>query len=320
MAQALSQQQHIANQGIRPNASHAAPVSSAATAQPILAPSTPSLVAILAAFEKNGRNDVELLKSILKAKEKEDERLAADAALKAEQLKVQHTLVLSQIYYAQQAQQQYAASCAPYSPTSPPVDHAPLSPFHLIAPRSSFGSDVSSPPESLKRSRAPSDASSSRSETSDVGAKRIKRSASATSATYTNATKPTHEQVMAALRSKCERNAASKHNASNANTAQQQSQQRTVRAAEAPRLSPPTLPRIMETPASMAPPSSRSTKSASPPARHSALLAQSSRLPAPAPSASDDQKSPSLKMLLNAVNTHSLARTSDTRSEQAVHA
>ncbi|KAK4046501.1 hypothetical protein OIV83_006027 [Microbotryomycetes sp. JL201] len=267
---------------------------------PNLAQGSPSLVSILAAFQQNGQNDVELLKIILKAKEKEDERLAADAALKAEQLKVQHTLVLSQIYYAQQAQQHYAAP--PYSPTSPPADHSPLSPYHTYPPRPSVGSDVSTPPESLKRSRAPSDASSSRSESSDSSAKKLKRSASATS----GAGKPSREDVMAALRNKCQRNV---HHAQH----QQQALQKNV-PAETATIAPRSGHTIKGEHA-MPPPATR--KSQSPPARHSAMLAQAARA---SPTSNVDDKSPSLKMLLNAVNSHTMAQTSDARSEHVVAA
>ncbi|KAM0792925.1 hypothetical protein ACM66B_002684 [Microbotryomycetes sp. NB124-2] len=280
-------------------------------AAPNLAQGSPSLVSILAAFQQNGQNDVELLKIILKAKEKEDERLAADAALKAEQLKVQHTLVLSQIYYAQQAAQQHyaAATQSPlYSPISPPADHAPLSPYGMYAPRSSIGSDVSSPPESLKRSRAPSDASSSRSDASDPVAKKVKRSASATPGA--GAGRPTHEQVMAALRNKCQRNVDQQ--------AQEQQQQKlSVVANVTVPIAPQPASQQGKDVSAMPPPATRrASKSQSPPARHSALLAQSARSRAE----SEEGKAPSLKMLLNAVNSHSMAQTSDARSEQAVAA
>ncbi|ORY90813.1 hypothetical protein BCR35DRAFT_299401 [Leucosporidium creatinivorum] len=216
---------------VTPTPTEVAQPAVAQTASPATTCFTPSLNSILTAFQKDGNNDTELLKVILRAKEKEDERLAADAILKAEQLKVQHTLVLSQVYYAQvQQQAAYAASYAPYSPTSPPSESSPTSPYasqshlHPCPPNMNGrppcadrrGSSYSPPPhpfgvganaETAKRARAASSVSTSSAGSSVRNMKEEDSSGPATKkARRTSNGKPSHEDVMAALRSKCEHN------------------------------------------------------------------------------------------------------------------
>ncbi|GAA6003366.1 hypothetical protein JCM10207_000297 [Rhodosporidiobolus poonsookiae] len=149
---------------------------------------TPTIEAIWSAFKADGSDDKDMFKLLLQAKVKEDERLAAQDNLRAEQLRAANTLAMHQ--YAFQYQQVYAAQAAlavaaqaqalkgppPYSPTSPPP------------------SEPSSHKSSGKRSRAVSDASSTSSH-SDSATKKAKTS-----------DKPTHADVMAALRRKCETN------------------------------------------------------------------------------------------------------------------
>ncbi|GAA5835464.1 hypothetical protein JCM11251_005241 [Rhodosporidiobolus azoricus] len=153
---------------------------------------SPSLESILKAFQDQGSEDKEMLKLLLQAKAKEDERLAALDAFRAEQLRAANTLAMQQSYYQYQqlyavaaiAQQQAAAmkGLAPYSPTSPPPS--------TLAP----------PPSGTKRPRAPSDASSTASSSSSANGDSSKKAK--TSSISSASGKPTHEDVMVALRQK----------------------------------------------------------------------------------------------------------------------
>lgn len=343
----------IAKQAVAPS-----PASSSTAAY------TPSLASILNAFQKDGNNDTELLKIILKAKEKEDEvsymlynpfvdarslhrerrkltsrslawpwqRLAADAMLKVEQLKVQHTLVLSQVYYAQvQAQAQSFAGYAPYSPTSPPSENGQVSPYpsqqpgpnshlHPCPPMNGHpgfqdrrGSSYSPPPpgqqafgmnaETAKRARASSSVSNSstRSTTSTVfslkeedgvpSAKKARKSGPL--APVAPLGKPSHEDVMAALRYKCERNQAQAGAPTPVFTAGGWSSMHKPAAAAgskrplAPRPSPPPA-----TTSNMPPPAARMTSKSpplrnSPPLRHSGFFS-----PRPVPTTGAESTKP----------------------------
>lgn len=261
---------------------------------------------------------------------------------------MQHTLVLSQVYYAQQAQA-YASSYAPYSPTSPPSSAAPsesgrLSPFasqphsnphlHPVPPMHARHpldirreSDSNSPPpiafkasaETAKRSRASSSASSRSTTSTVVAIKEEEEHDGPAPKKARKSAKPSHEEVMAALRTRCERNqsqAAASAWTSNMPSSQTNAMSSTThKRAIAPRPSPSASASIV-----MPPPSSSSSSSASggrmnsrsPPARHSAYFSPRPAPPSAAPSApvaplsrtaspeEERRAAGSLAMLLNA--------------------
>ncbi|GJN88247.1 hypothetical protein Rhopal_001212-T1 [Rhodotorula paludigena] len=164
---------------------------------------SPSLSDILAAYRKDGKEDAELLKLLIKAKTAEDERLAALDKLRAEQMQQANAVVMWQYMQyqqymlqiaqlqQQQAQQQKAAA-APYSPLSPPSEPIPV---------------MSGQQPGAKRPRAPSDASSTAS-TDSTRSKRAKMSLAlnGSDSPLAPGQKPSHADVMAALRRKCESN------------------------------------------------------------------------------------------------------------------
>ncbi|GAA5959553.1 hypothetical protein JCM21900_003194 [Sporobolomyces salmonicolor] len=147
-----------------------------ATDVPLL---TPSIEAIWASFRTSGQ-DTEMLKLLLLAKAKEDERLAALDHLRTEQLRAANTIALHQYWYQYQAFMAQAQARAqgqlpPYSPTSPPP--------------------------SSKRPRAPSDASNS-----STGDEQTSKKQRTFVAAQGAGRKPSHEAVMEALRRKCQAN------------------------------------------------------------------------------------------------------------------
>ncbi|GAA5990539.1 hypothetical protein JCM10908_003121 [Rhodotorula pacifica] len=179
---------------------------------------SPPLLSILESYSKDGQGDAELLKLVLHAKAKEDERLASLDALRAEQLRAANTLAMY-TYYAQMSQiaaiQQQAVPpplqmapptskpLPPYQPLSPPCE-----PTHIVPLSHSGG----------KRSRASSESASEASSESSTG-KKAKTSppSSASSITGGRSASPpalalgpagrvSHADVMAALRRKCEAN------------------------------------------------------------------------------------------------------------------
>ncbi|KAJ8296284.1 hypothetical protein OF846_000680 [Rhodotorula toruloides] len=230
---------------------------------------TPSLEAILAAFNKDGNGDGELLKLIVQAKAKEDERLAALDVLRTEQVRLAQTYAVVHLY---QQQAQVLALQSTQALKGPPP-YSPLSP-----PPSDYNTSAA-----LKRGRTPSDASTA----SEASAKSKKaKTASAAGpppavATAVPPVKPTRADVMAALRLKCE-----------ANQRAQQHQQ-VSHARTSPSLSPPL-------------PSTPSTRRTTPPkassARHTPFLRPaapptSSTSPPPLPDSSSRNK---LALLLHA--------------------
>jgi hypothetical protein len=251
-----------------------------------------------------------------------EQRLAAEHALRVEQLRVQQTLVVSQVqmYYAQlQAQQQQLAaaalanaqansstskplaSYAPYSPTSPPAETSPylkagnsshLQPCpnassHVVPPNHpAYGlsprSSTSPPPtgESLKRSRACSTVSSNSATSTTLSSSsaythqlhpiqqsQVAATEPAAKKTRRAPGKPTHDDVMAALRLKCERNQAVN------GWATQQRQQVLASPAAVSSKKRPLAPREPSAEATMQPPASRPA-SRSPPLRHTAQVAR----------------------------------------------
>ncbi|GAA6039587.1 hypothetical protein JCM8097_002199 [Rhodosporidiobolus ruineniae] len=164
---------------------------------------SPSLESVLEAFKAQGGDDKEMLKLLLQAKAKEDERLAALDMLRAEQLRAASSIAM-QNYYAQylNAMQLYTHQAnsfkgpPPYSPGSPPPA--------LLSPGMAH-----SLPAGVKRPRAASDASVSSiasDASSSSSSKKAKTSFPGSSSSYVATEvprKPSHEDVMAALRRKC---------------------------------------------------------------------------------------------------------------------
>ncbi|KAK4698941.1 hypothetical protein P7C70_g7328, partial [Phenoliferia sp. Uapishka_3] len=200
---------------------------------------SPSLASILFAYEKNGDGDKELLKALLLAKAKEDERLAALDGLRTEQLRAATVLAQHQTYWL-------AASLhsSQYSPTSP----------------ISAGSNQSYPPWNVPRDPSPPSAFSN-----DARLPNHKRCISTCEATGTSESqqkrsrkeeKPhplsaptTHDGVMQALRARIERNKATPSTPSTS-----QSSQRRKKAT------PPSPPRTNQSRSSASlPPSSTTT-------------------------------------------------------------
>ncbi|BGO89154.1 hypothetical protein JCM10020v2_000774 [Rhodotorula toruloides] len=229
---------------------------------------TPSLEAILAAFNKDGNGDGELLKLIVQAKAKEDERLAALDVLRTEQVRLAQTYAVVHLY---QQQAQVLALQSTQALKGPPP-YSPLSP-----PPSDYNTSAG-----LKRGRTPSDASTA-SEASAKSKKAKTASAAGPPPAVVAAVppaKPTRADVMAALRSKCEAN-------------QRAQQQQVSHARTSPSLSPPL-------------PSTPSTRRPTPPkassARHTPFLRPaapptSSTSPPPLPDSSSRNK---LALLLHA--------------------
>ncbi|GAA5903902.1 hypothetical protein JCM5296_005585 [Sporobolomyces johnsonii] len=197
-----------------------------ATDVPLL---TPSIEAIMASFRTSGQ-DTEMLKLILLAKAKEDERLAALDHLRTEQLRAANTIALHQYWYQYQAfMAQAQGQLPPYSPTSPP------------------------PPG--KRPRAPSDASNS--STGDEQTGKRQRTIPGQGG------KPSHEAVMEALRRKCQANQSQSHaSAPPASSSSSSSSSRNSPPASLATSHRPLAPAPAPAPA---PPSHRSSPSLSPP-------------------------------------------------------
>ncbi|BGO97349.1 Proteophosphoglycan ppg4 [Rhodotorula toruloides ATCC 204091] len=203
---------------------------------------TPNLEAILAAFNKDGNGDGELLKLIVQAKAKEDERLAALDTLRTEQVRLAQTYAVVHLY---QQQAQVLALQSTQALKGPPP-YSPLSP-----PPSDYNTSAG-----LKRGRTPSDASTA-SEAS-AKSKKAKTIASVPPPTVVTAVppaKPTRADVMAALRLKCEANQRAQQ--------QHQQAQQVSHARTSPSLSPP-LP--------SAPSTRRTTPPKAPSARHTPFL------------------------------------------------
>ncbi|BGP45709.1 hypothetical protein JCM10450v2_001539 [Rhodotorula kratochvilovae] len=158
---------------------------------------SPSLQAIWQSFQEHGHGDVEMLKLIISAKQTEDARLKALDELRLEQQRTAN-LMYQYMMYQQMlalaaAQQQQAALVGakvgppPYSPLSPPTELVGMGRTAAKRPRAGSSASVES---------AASDAS------------RSKKAKTAPSPLQPLAPgqKPTHADVMAALRRKCEAN------------------------------------------------------------------------------------------------------------------
>ncbi|SCV72391.1 BQ2448_3928 [Microbotryum intermedium] len=322
---------------------------------PTTAAASPSVDAILRSY---GNNDVDLLKALLHAKAKEDERLAALDLLRVEQLRAANTLAMHQAWWMQaQLQQQqtaYAAAAAAaaaaaqakkspassFTPVTPPLSGveapaswqqlasrrlSPVPPYSLLpatlsvsGPSREGSISAQAGPSSeasFKRARAASTASSSssRSSTSSSSTTSISSveedDASSTSpaskkvkhgntpvvkvvAASAQAKKASHEEVMQALRAKCERNlSASKVNRPRALAP------RPIKPSAVP-VTPCVLAATVPTktmpmsPVRASTTIARETKSASPPLRQSAVF-----------SPADEQIAAGfLRMLIHAVN------------------
>ncbi|GAA5977098.1 hypothetical protein JCM11641_001300 [Rhodosporidiobolus odoratus] len=229
---------------------------SAVAAKPTAAPAettlmSPPLDAILRAFKLDGKEDKEMLKLLLQAKAKEDERLAALDLYRTEQLRAASTVAQQQYYlhcqqvYAAQysaAQSQAFRGPPPYSPTGSPPSSLSLT-VPGIAKRPRAGSDASS------TSAASDGSASKKSKTSD---------------------KPSHEDVMAALRRKCEGNLQTQsgqpfhahHSASPNHFPAALPGQRPIAPRSPPSLSPPLA----------APPTARRTSPPQTSSRHTSFL------------------------------------------------
>ncbi|BGP22422.1 proteophosphoglycan ppg4 [Rhodotorula toruloides] len=227
---------------------------------------TPSLESILAAFNKDGKGDGELLKLIVQAKAKEDERLAALDVLRAEQVRLAQTYAVVHLY-SQQAQVLALHSTwkgpPPYSPLSPPP------------------SDYNGATVGVKRGRTPSDASTA-SDAAKAKSKKAKTAAAppAVVPAPVPPAKPTRADVMAALRLKCEANQRTSQHVSHTRTSPSLSPP----LSSARRTTPPKAPSARHTPflRPAAPPSS-----ASPP-------------PPPLPASTDSSSRNKLALLLHA--------------------
>ncbi|GAA5876121.1 hypothetical protein JCM1840_002774 [Sporobolomyces johnsonii] len=249
-----------------------------ATDVPLL---TPSIEAIMASFRTSGQ-DTEMLKLILLAKAKEDERLAALDHLRTEQLRAANTIALHQYWYQYQAfmaqaQAQAQGQLPPYSPTSPP------------------------PPG--KRPRAPSDASNSSTGDEQTG-KRQKTIPG-------QGGKPSHEAVMEALRRKCQANQSQSHasappassssssSSRNSPPASLATSHRPLAPAPAPAPAPPShrsspsLSPPLPPHHSIAPPIPRRLSPPSFPSRHTSFLRPANAPPAPTSSSSPAPPAPS---------------------------
>ncbi|BGP29641.1 hypothetical protein JCM10296v2_001380 [Rhodotorula toruloides] len=239
---------------------------------------TPSLEAILAAFNRDGDGDGELLKLIVQAKAKEDERLAALDTLRTEQVRLAQTYAVVHLYQ----QQAHVLALQSTQALKGPPPYSPLSP-----PPSDYNASAG-----LKRGRTPSDASTA----SEASAK-SKKARTASSAvpppavvTAVPPAKATRADVMAALRLKCEANQRAQQ--------QQQAQaQQVSHARTSPSLSPP-LP--------SAPSARRTTPPKAPSARHTSFLrpaapptTSASPPPLPAPTADSSSRN-KLALLLHA--------------------
>ncbi|GAA5939135.1 hypothetical protein JCM3775_003191 [Rhodotorula graminis] len=176
----------------------------AASPDPEAALVSPSLQAIWQSFKEHGHGDTELLKLILSAKLKEDERLKSMDDLRAEQLRAQQAMwqyTMYQYMLVASAQQQQAAAAAAAAVKGGPAPYSPLSPPPAeLVPLSNNGTT------SNKRPRASSSASSA-SSTSDAAKKaRTGTHSPPRTTALAPGQKPSHADVMDALRRKCEAN------------------------------------------------------------------------------------------------------------------
>ncbi|SGY70024.1 BQ5605_C004g03092 [Microbotryum silenes-dioicae] len=321
---------------------------------PPAAAGSPSIDAILRSYALPGNNDVDLLKALLHAKAKEDERLAALDLLRVEQLRAAHTLAMHQAWWMQAQMQQQSAFAAAaaaaaqgkkspastFTPVTPPLSGveapaswqqlssrrlSPVPPYSLYPATvcASAGScregsvSAQAGPSSepiCKRARAASTASSSssRSRTSsssttsissveedDVAltgpaSKKTRRNAPVVKASAVSAPakKISHEEVMQALRAKCERNlSASKANRPRALAPRplKPSAVTVLPSVLTAPVSPKTIPMSpVRTTATIA----REIKSPSPPLRQSAVFTP----------ADEQIAAGSLRMLIHAAN------------------
>ncbi|GAA5867457.1 hypothetical protein JCM3774_002909 [Rhodotorula dairenensis] len=280
---------------------------------------TPRLDAILESYSKEGQGDAELLKLILQAKAREDERLATVDALRTEQLRAANTLAMYTYYaqmsqvaaFQQQQQQQQAAAALPscVNRMAPPTSK-PLPPYQPLSPpcEPTHVGTLSPGKRSRQSSESVSDAAASvisSSATSEVPAGKKHKtsppsSVASSSSAGRSASPPaltlgpgrtSHADVMAALRRKCE-----------ANQQQAAAKSAAARSAASPRAIAPRPPTVTSrassvasnasTPAPAAP-AARTRRKSSPQqvpiGRHTGFLRTAA---APAAAASEDTVAP----------------------------
>ncbi|GAA6054910.1 hypothetical protein JCM3770_004280 [Rhodotorula araucariae] len=164
---------------------------------------SPSLQAIWQSFLDHGHGDTEMLRLIISAKQTEDARLKALDELRLEQQRTANLMYQSMLYQQMlafaAAQPQQAALVGakggppPYSPLTPPLELVGASPA------------ASATVTATKRPRATSSASAE-SATSDASGSKKAKTARSPLQPLASGQKPTHADVMAALRRKCEAN------------------------------------------------------------------------------------------------------------------
>ncbi|KAH8924383.1 hypothetical protein BT69DRAFT_1280631 [Atractiella rhizophila] len=94
------------------------------TIHPDVVKLSPSITSILKAYEKDGNGDIELLKSILEAKRKEDERLTALTNLHLETLRTENirstSIMLQMSLHTAHAHAHFPSPQSPPPASSPP--------------------------------------------------------------------------------------------------------------------------------------------------------------------------------------------------------